>query len=136
MSEPFLERLSRFTPDPGRLERDALLFAAGRGSVRTNRAWIGVAAMLACTQALSLLLLWPHPAPLPAGLPGPVATVPAAPAALEPLASEALASPGVWSARHNLLEMEIEDRPAGAVTFVDSGPPLRAFAPLPPSLLN
>ena len=32
MSESFLERLSRFTPDAGRLERDALLFAAGRRS--------------------------------------------------------------------------------------------------------
>ena len=37
MSEPILERLSRFTPDAGRLDRDALLFAAGRESARPNR---------------------------------------------------------------------------------------------------
>ena len=30
MSEEFLERLSRFTPDAGGLNRDALLFAAGQ----------------------------------------------------------------------------------------------------------
>ena len=34
MSEPFAERLSRFTPDGGGLDRDALLFAARTRSVR------------------------------------------------------------------------------------------------------
>ena len=50
--------------------------------------------------------------------------------------SEASANPGLWSARHSLLESETEDRPAGDVTLIDSGPPLRAFGPPPPSLLN
>ena len=63
MSEPFLERLSRFTPDAGGLDRDALLFAAGRNSVRPNRGWKTVASLLAATQALSLVLLWPRPNP-------------------------------------------------------------------------
>jgi hypothetical protein len=137
MSEPFLERLSRFTPDAGRLDRDALLFAAGRGSVRPNRGWITLATLLASTQVLSLVLLWPHPTPPERGLTVAVATapVPVPPATLEPRTSEALASPGAWSARHSLLESETEDRPAGDVTFIDRGPPLRAF-PLPPSLLN
>ena len=40
MSEPILERLSRFTPDAGGLDRDALLFAAGRESARPNRGWM------------------------------------------------------------------------------------------------
>ena len=52
MSEPFLERLSRFTPDAGGLDRDALLFAAGRGSARPNRGWMALATLLASTQAL------------------------------------------------------------------------------------
>ena len=65
-----------------------------------------------------------------------VATVPVAPAALERRTSEASASPGSWSARHSLLESETVDRPAGDVTFIESGPPLRASGPLPPSLLN
>ena len=67
MSEPFLERLSRFTPDAGGLDRDALLFAAGRVSARRNRGWMTVASLLAGTQALSLIFLWPHPSP-PTGL--------------------------------------------------------------------
>ena len=66
MSEPILERLSRFTPDAGGLDRDALLFAAGRGSARPNRGWMTLASLLAGTQALSLVLLWPHSSP-PAG---------------------------------------------------------------------
>ena len=32
MSESFIERLSRFTPDAGALDRDSLLYAAGRES--------------------------------------------------------------------------------------------------------
>ena len=39
MSEPIVERLSRFTPDAGRLDRDSLLYEAGRKSARPNRAW-------------------------------------------------------------------------------------------------
>ena len=67
MSEPFLERLSRFTPDAGRLDRDALLFAAGRNSARPNRGWMTMAGLLAGTQALSLVLLWPPASPPPPG---------------------------------------------------------------------
>ena len=63
MSEPILERLSRFTPDAGRLDRDALLFAAGRDSARPSRGWMALATLLASTQSLSLLLLWPQPRP-------------------------------------------------------------------------
>ena len=93
MSERFLERLSRFTPDASGLDRDALLFAAGRSSARPNRGWVTLASLLAGTQALSLVLLWPHPNP-PAGASAvPVATVPGPPAALEPPASGALAGP-------------------------------------------
>jgi hypothetical protein len=43
--------------------------------------------------------------------------------------------PGLWSARHRLLGSKTEDRPAGDLTLIDGGPPLRAF-PRPPSLLN
>src|SRR5262249_5728763 len=63
MSEPILERLSLFTPDAGRLDRDALLFAAGRASARPNRGWMTLASLLAGTQALSLALLLPHSRP-------------------------------------------------------------------------
>ena len=46
MSEPLAERLSRFTPDGSGLDRDALLFAAGRASARPNRRWVALAAAL------------------------------------------------------------------------------------------
>jgi hypothetical protein len=135
MSEPILERLSRFTPDAGGLERDALLFAAGRASVRPNRGWMTLASLLAGTQALSLALLWPHSSP-PVGKPTvSIADVPAPSAAPGPPASGASDDPGLWSARHGLLRPEAVDRPAGDVTFIESEPPLRAFPP-PPSLLN
>jgi hypothetical protein len=134
MSEPFLERLSGFTPDAGRLDRDALLFAAGRRSARPNRGWMTLASVLAGTQALSLVLLWPRPAPPAARFIVPVAAVPAPPADLAPPTSRAPVGAGLRWARHSLMEAETPDRPAD-VTFIDRGPPLRAF-PTPPSLLN
>ena len=54
--------------------------------------------------------------------------VPLPPAVVEPTDPEALPGPGLWSARHGLRESEADDRPAGDVTLIDSGPPLRAFA--------
>jgi len=135
MSEPFLERLSRFTPDAGRLDRDTLLFAAGRDSARPNRGWMTLASLLAGTQALSLALLWPHSSPSVEKSTVSIAGVPAPSAAPEPPATGASADPGLWSARHGLLRPEAVDHPAGDVTFIESEPPLRAFPP-PPSLLN
>jgi hypothetical protein len=135
MSEPILERLNRFTPDAGRLDRDALLFAAGRDSARPNRGWMTLATLLASTQALSLALLWPRPTPPGAGLPAQVAAAPVPSAVVEPTDSDAMAHPGLWSAGRGLREMETDDRPASDVTFIETGPPLRAFPP-PASLLN
>jgi hypothetical protein len=136
MSEPFLERLSRFTPDPGRLDRDALLFAAGRASARPNRGWKALATLLASTQALSLVLLWPNPNPPAGSFAVQVATVPERPAGLDHETSEAWANPGLLSARQRPQQSETQDRPAGNGTLIDSGPPLRAFGPLPSSMLN
>ena len=137
MSEPILERLSRFTPDAGRLDRDALLFAAGRASARPNRGWMTLASLLAGTQALSLALalLLPHSSPPVGKSTVSIAGVPAPSAVPGPPAIGASANPGLWSARRGLLESDSHDRPAGDMTFIDRGPPLRAF-PLPPSLLN
>ncbi len=136
MSEPFLERLNRFTPDASGLDRDALLFAAGRASVRPNRGWKTLATLLASTQALSLVILWLHPTPPAASSAMRVATVPEPRASLDPRTSGAWANSGLWSTRRSLLESGTQDRPSGDVTFIDSDPPLRPFGPLPPSLLN
>jgi hypothetical protein len=129
MSEPFLERMSRFTPDAGSVDRDALLFATGRASARPNRGWITLAGALAASQALSLVLLWPHPSPPGPGSPVQVANAPTATPELP-----ALPSPGVLVARYTL-ESEADDRPYTG-TFVDSGPPLRAFGSPPSSIMN
>jgi hypothetical protein len=137
MSEPIIERLSRFTPDAGGLDRDTLLFAAGRASARPNRAWIALAAVLVFSQALTLALWWMQPPAPMASLPPP-ATPPSAPLALpEPATPDSSDSPGLLSAHRLLLGSEPEDRPAPANggNFVESGPPLRAFAVPPSSIL-
>ena len=135
MSEPILERLNRFTPDAGRLNRDALLFAAGRASARTNRGLMTLASLLAGTQALSLLLLWPQPTRLPGRSAPPVAGLPGPPEVREPAPSKSWANLGPLPHRLRLREPEAGDRPAGDTDLIGSGPPLRAFPP-PPSLLN
>jgi hypothetical protein len=134
MSEPSFEPLSRFTPNPGALDRDSLLYAAGRASARPNRAWIALAALQAVTQALTLALLWPSPAPTAAPLPSPGAPPPAPLSSPEPPSSQASESPGLWSVRH-AVDPEAEERPADAGTLIESEPPLRAFAP-PSVILN
>jgi hypothetical protein len=124
MSEPFLDRLSKFTPDAGGLNRDALLFAAGRASARPNRGWIALATALAGSQALSLALLWPRPTPSEASLPVSLAQL-AAPSTAEMAPVSALPDPRVWSVRHSLSEIETEDRPVDQ-PLLETGPPLRA----------
>jgi hypothetical protein len=138
MSEELLERLSRFTPDAGGLDRNALLFAAGRASARPNRGWVTLAALLANSQVLSLVLLWPRATPPVGGLPvvTDAAPVPSSPATVEPRTSEALAIPGTWSTRHRLLDSEPDDLADDTVSLIDSGPPLKVFGPRPSSLVN
>lgn len=137
MSEEILERLSRFTPDAGGLSRDAVLFAAGRSSARPGRAWAATASFLATTQVLSLVLLWPHSTSPSAG--GSAVVVAPVPGPTEPpdrSIADTSAQAGSWPVGRSLRESDLETRPAGDVTFIDHGPPLRAFAPLPASLVN
>jgi len=129
MSEPFLERLSRFTPNAGSVDRDALLFATGRASARPNRGWIALAGALAATQVLSLALMWPHSTLPGAGSPVQVANT-------VPVTTDLPTLPDAGSllARYRL-ESEPEDQPDTG-TFVESGPPLRAYGSPPQSILN
>ena len=136
MSEPFLERLNRLTPDPGQLNRDVLLFAAGKSSARPNRPWQALAGLLAGTQVLSLVLLLLWPVASTGRLSLPVAIVPAPAAVPQPRATGIAPDPGIWSARHPFDDLEPEDRPADTLTLIDSEPPLRVFSPAPPSLAN
>jgi len=111
--------------------------------VRTMAVLIGLlnvtlTAALAVTQPLSLVLLWPHSAPPAANVALPTASRPSPAPAEERWIPDSSHRASLWSVRHDLLASERQDGvvPPGAVTFVENGPPLRAFAPLPPSLLN
>jgi hypothetical protein len=138
MSEPFLERLSRFTPHAGGLDRDALLFAAGRSSGRPNRGWITLATLLANTQILSLVLLWQRPTPQEGRLTvaAAVEPIPLQPTTLETPTAAALASQAAWWSRRRLMEADKDELAIDSATLIDSGPPLTIFGPRPASLLN
>lgn len=136
MSDAFLERLSQFTPNAGALDRDALLFAAGRASARPNRGLIMLATLLTTTQVLSLVLVLPRPGPPADSVM--VAAAPRFPASSTRLPESAPPSPNTttWSTRHRLPDSKTDSPAADSVSLIDGTPPLRAFGPLPPSLLN
>jgi hypothetical protein len=136
MPEAFLERLSQFAPSAGGLDRDALLFAAGRASARPSRAWIALAAVLTSTQVLSFVLLWARPASPADGFVVAVASLLPEPVTVEPEFRRPGAGPDIWSTRRGVLDPETANPPDDTVSLIDSGPPLRASGPLPASLLN
>jgi hypothetical protein len=132
MSEPLAERLSRFTPDGSGLDRDALLFAAGRASVRPNRRWQTLAAVLAASQLLTLVCLWP-PTPAP---PAPPVVVESRPLDVSP-EEPAPAPGGEWTPRTALLSLDLDrSEPPSDEPMVPPEPPLRAFGPPPETILN
>jgi hypothetical protein len=142
MSEPIVERLSRFTPATGSLDRDALLFEAGRKSARPSRAWTFSTSLLAFTQLVSLVLLWPGMLPpTDERVVAVNGTPPRATdlgVALEQSPSDVNDSHSLWAGRRRFQESELDDQPVSAEegVFIESEPPLRAFAPPTAALLN
>jgi hypothetical protein len=63
MSDPVIDRLLRFTPTD-RLDRDDLLFRAGRASAPSRRPWIGLSALLAVMQVVILAVWFTRPRPV------------------------------------------------------------------------
>jgi hypothetical protein len=134
MSEPLAERLSRFTPNTTALDRDALLFAAGRASVRPSRCWKVVAGTLAISQLLTIVCLWPQAVP----------TTVTPYVASDPSHSEPVPAPlsktdaSKWQAlRQRMLDTDLEyPATSSDEPMVPPDPPLRAFGNPPPSLLN
>ena len=55
--DPLLQKLVRFTPVSANIDRDAMLFAAGRAAGSTSRGWKLLAAGLAMSQA-GMLGVW------------------------------------------------------------------------------
>lgn len=135
MSEAFIERLNRFTPDAGGLDRDTLLFEAGRASARPNGAWMGLSAVLASTQLLALVFLWPQSNPT-------LQTIHhvAAPSVLPQASDTVLESPplnsGIWSVRHQADDIDLHSQLASVGVPAASEPILRAFGPLPSLVVN
>jgi hypothetical protein len=133
MSEPIIQRLSQFTPDGSSLDRDALLFAAGRASVRPNRGWMAAAGVLAACQLLTLVLLWPQSPISGTQL---VATT-AGPAKVVMPPSSPDASELVIMNRRWLASKDGDLLPSGPTAdLVPAAPPLHAFAAPTPSWLD
>jgi hypothetical protein len=133
MSEPLAETLSRFTPNASGLNRDSLLFAAGRASVRPSRSWQVLAGGLAAAQVLTLLCLWPRTTPVPVPTATPFAADKAS--GSEPVPEH---DPSAWGAlRQRMMEKDLDyPMPPSDQPMVPPNPPLHAFGKPPPSLLN
>jgi hypothetical protein len=117
--DPVTDSLARFTPSAPGLDRDAILFAVGRRTARGTWVWKAIAGLLAASQTVTLVILWPTPSPLESPLvPAPAVVTPAEPA-LPPTSSRS----DVWTAgsRPDVLQVE----PAlAAVQYVPPEPPL------------
>jgi hypothetical protein len=138
LNDSFARRLKRFTPDRGGLDREALLFAAGRASARPNRGWMALAGTLAACQLVSLGLLWsrtsgPTHGPSRAS-PTSVAETPFDERPHDP---EAASPNELWVLRARMVSGGGDLRaPTIKGPLVPDEPPLRAF-PLPASkILN
>ena len=125
------ERLSRFTPDAGSLDRDNLLFEAGRRSVRPSRRWQILAGVLSVAQVLTLLILWPHPQP-PVESPN---VPPPPPASVDPPSSLPSAGPELWLLSSQMREGQLPAPPAGE-PLVPDPPPLHVLTPITSPLLD
>jgi hypothetical protein len=137
MSEPIIERLTQFTPDGSGIDRDALLFAAGRASARPNRRWHLVCAALVTTQLLTLgLAFWPRPVDhLPGRALPRIPVVRAAP--LSPGSPPGPGTAPLWQQRNLAITTDGKlPMPAPIDNLTTSEPPLHAFGTLPVSLLD
>jgi hypothetical protein len=120
--DPVTDRLARFTPSAAGLDRDALLFKAGRRSARASRLWLVATTVLAVSQAATLVVLWPHEtANRPVTSTAPPAAAPAPETGSPPPSPD----PGLWSVGSR---PDVLDRPVSgsAGEFVSAGPPLTA----------
>ncbi|HEY7312470.1 MAG TPA: hypothetical protein VH643_24105 [Gemmataceae bacterium] len=136
MSEPFAKRLSRFTPEAAGLDRDALLFAAGRASVRPNPLWKALVAVLVALQLLTLV--WSLlPSLPPSSPPAPPLVSPNIPPPIAASETDLIGDTQAVDMYDGLLSRNL-DRPVliGSEMLVPPAPPLRAFGTPPSTILN
>jgi hypothetical protein len=116
--DPVTDALPRFTPSAAGLDRDAILFAAGRRAAGGSWVWKWLVAVLGISQVVSLLVLWPKKPATQAPVSPPAVT---APAVEPPPASPVPAD--VWTAGSR--PDVVEHRPASVtVQYVDPDRPL------------
>jgi hypothetical protein len=120
------DRLSRFAPNAPGLDRDAILFAAGRRSARGSWLWKAAVGLLAASQAVTLVVLWPAPATTISPVVPPAALGPAA----QPEPPPPSPPSDVWTAGSQP-DVLLRSEPLAAIQFVPSGPPLTARSTIP-----
>jgi hypothetical protein len=113
------DRLSRFTPNVAGLDRDAILFAAGRQSVRSVGIWKVLAGLLLASQFVTLFVLWPRSAEVAVPRSTPTVTPPVR--EVDPPSSSPPSN--IWSVRSSPDSLQTGPTPA-ATEFVSSGPTL------------
>jgi hypothetical protein len=120
--DPLTDALARFTPVAG-FDRDALLFAAGRRSARPSRRWPALTGLLAVSQVVTLVALWPR-TPDVVTTPGPVEP-PVPEFVIPPLPPSELwtagSSPDVLASPPRSVDGE----------FISTGPPLTVRSTIP-----
>jgi hypothetical protein len=125
MSRRIDELLKCFTPDTSGLDRDALLFAAGRASARPNRLLLSLVACLTLSQAITLAAIVLRPTEsVPAAVHDTVVpTTPAAPEMPPPVSHRDGAFTFIPRPTSEALELPV---PKGLDDLVPDDPPLRA----------
>jgi hypothetical protein len=79
-AERLAQRLAALRPDPGPVNRDRLLFEAGRRSARSGRLWPAASVFLALTCAALTVRLWQmEPVVVTVLVPAPAGAVPTPP---------------------------------------------------------
>lgn len=129
-SDPLIDQLSRFTPDSKALNRDAMLYAAGRASVRRQWWWPVLAGLFAVSQVMVLVALWPQNSPTPTNASSVTPSAPIeVPLVSEPEPSIPSREPSPW-----LISNELPPLKPGEVTEPD--PPLWRVYSIPVELLQ
>lgn len=116
--DPLTDRLNRFTPNAAGFDRDAILFAAGRRSARISRVWPAATVLLAASQVVTLVLLWPRSPEIAVTPPAPAVQSPP-PLTLPPTSP----SSDMLTAGSRPEALQKDPSPTGG-EFVDPGPTL------------
>jgi hypothetical protein len=121
-ADPLAEKLGRFTPDLTGLDRDALLFQAGRASAgRQRRLWPALAGLLALSHAATLLFLVTRTESTPTVVV--IRTISGTRSAVQAGAPSSPSEPTQWSYRRAAMTGDIDDLPPMKKVDAGGAPP-------------